>query len=127
MLSLLRYLLYIYTLNICHSLSRSGYVGAKCFTCLHCLLKYGISSYELNLRLLKKSYSIEPYMKYHLNKRQRSLCAQLCSGTLPLAREAGRFNATAKEDRLSFLCEHGEIENVVYYFFCLSFFGLNDF
>lgn len=53
--------------------------------------------------LIKYSFCVEPYVKYNLNKRQRSLCAPLQSGTLPLALEIGRFNATEQ----TLLCDQG--------------------
>ena len=59
-------------------------------------------------------------MKYHLNKRQRSLCAQIRSGTLPLALETGRFNATPEEERYCLFCELDEIENEVHFLFYCS-------
>ena len=66
-------------------------------------------------------------MKYNLNKGQRSLCAQLRTGTLPLAIETGRFNATPEEERLCLLCELGEIENEVHFlFYCPTYEDLRD-
>ena len=67
--------------------------------------------------LIKNTYNVEPYVEYNLNKRQRSLCAQIRSGTLPLALETGRFNATPEEQRYCLFCELGEIENEVHFLF----------
>ena len=53
----------------------------------------------------------------HIPKAQRSLCAQLRSGTLPLALETGRFNGTPEEQRLCLLCPLGEIENELHFMF----------
>ncbi len=55
--------------------------------------------------VIKTSYSVESYVKYNLTKRQRSLCAQLRSGTLPIALEIGRLNATPEEDRNCLFCD----------------------
>lgn len=46
---------------------------------------------------------ILPYVRLNLTKSQRSMCAQLCSGTLPLAIETGGFNGLPQEDRLCIL------------------------
>ncbi len=67
--------------------------------------------------VIKNSYSDESYVKYNLTRRQRSLCAQLRSGTLPIALETGRFNATPEEDRVCLLCDLGGIENEIYFLF----------
>ncbi len=55
--------------------------------------------------VIKNSYGVESYVKYNLTRRQRSLCAQLRSGTLQIALETGRFNATSEEDRVCLLCD----------------------
>lgn len=55
----------------------------------------------VNFLSFKKRYSVEPYVKYNSNKRQQSLCAQLCSGTLPLVITISggcRYNVTPEED-----------------------------
>ncbi len=67
--------------------------------------------------VITNSYSVESYVKYSLTRRQRSLCAQLCSGTLLIALETGRFNATPEEDRVCLLCDLGGIENEIYFLF----------
>lgn len=59
--------------------------------------------------VIKDCYTIEHYVKYHLDKRQRSVCVQLCSG---------RFSVTPDEDGLSWLCEPGATENEVHLLFC---------
>ena len=77
--------------------------------------------------LIKDSYMAEPYVKYNLSKRQRSLCAQIRSGTLPLALETGRFNATPEEERYCMFCELGEIENEVHFlFYCPKYTDIRE-
>ena len=95
---------------------------------------------------LKKDYGPEPYVTQNVSKSQRSFCAQLHSGTLPLALETGRFVGTPEEDRLCLLCDLEEIENEVHFLFycplydelrhrlfvkmssiCVNFFWLDDY
>ena len=68
-------------------------------------------------RLIKKEYSPEPYVMQNVSKSQRSLCAQLHSGTLPLALETGRFIGTPEEDRICLLCDLEEIESEIHFLF----------
>ena len=67
--------------------------------------------------LIKDQYQAEAYVNYNLNKRQRSLCAQLRTGTLPLALETGRFSNTPEEGRICLLCKLSEVENEVHFLF----------
>jgi hypothetical protein len=46
----------------------------------------------------------EPYVKLNLNRKERSLLAQLRCGILPLRIETGRFRAEKVEDRLCIFC-----------------------
>ena len=70
--------------------------------------------------LIKENYSPEPYVTKHLSRDQRSLCAQLHSGTLPLAIETGRFIGTPEEDRLCSLCNLMEVESEIHFLFHCS-------
>ena len=56
------------------------------------------------------------YTTAPLTKRQRSLCAQLRSGILPLHLETGRYRGTKEEDRKCFNCLT-EIENEFHFLF----------
>ena len=77
--------------------------------------------------LIKDTYSVEPYVKYNLSRRQRSLCAQIRSGTLPLALETGRFNSIPEEERNCLFCELGEIENELHFlFYCPKYDGIRE-
>ena len=67
--------------------------------------------------LIKDTYSPEPYVYLNLTRSQRSVCAQIRSGTLPLAIETGRFYGTPEEDRLCLLCDLGEVENEIHFVF----------
>lgn len=76
---------------------------------------------------MKNSHDVESYVKYNLSRRQRSLSAQLCSGTLPLAVETGRFNDISEEDRVCFVCNFGETEKGIHFlFYCPSNDDLRD-
>ncbi len=52
-----------------------------------------------------RTYTVENYVKQNIPEIQRSLCAQLRSGTLPLAVETGRFSGVPEEQRLCLLCD----------------------
>ena len=68
-------------------------------------------------RLIKNNYGPELYVTQNLSKGQRSFCAQLHSGTLPLALETGRFIGTPEEDRICCVCDLEEIENEIHFLF----------
>lgn len=58
-------------------------------------------------------------MTMKLNRGQRSLCAQLRCGILPLALETGRFHSVPEEDRICCVCNLNDIENEMHFlFFC---------
>ena len=95
---------------------------------------------------LEFNYDPEPYVTHNVSKSQRSFCAQLHSGTLPLALETGRFIGTPEEDRKCLVCDLGDIENEIHFLFycplydelrhflfckmttiCSNFFWLNDY
>ena len=63
-------------------------------------------------------------MEYNLNKRQRSLCAQIRSGTLPLALETGRFNANTFTF-LFYCTKYDDIREMSS--ICEDFLDLNDY
>lgn len=77
--------------------------------------------YEQNLQtycLIKDCYTVEHYVKYHLDKRQWSVCVQLRSG---------RFSVTLEEDGLSWFREPGATENEVHLlFFCSVYDDVRD-
>lgn len=51
----------------------------------------------------KEDYFTEPYILLNLRRGQRSLCAQLRTGTLPLAIEVGRFKGIPEEQRIQYV------------------------
>ena len=59
----------------------------------------------------KTNLSLEPYVEYHMQKRQRSLLAQYRLGILPLRIETGRYDNTPVENRTCQLCDLGAIED----------------
>ena len=65
---------------------------------------------------IKNRFGKEKYVTAPLAKRQRSLCAQLRSGVLPLHLETGRYRGTKEEDRTCFYC-CTEIENEFHFLF----------
>lgn len=56
------------------------------------------------------AYSPNQYNKWS----QRYVCAQLHSGTLPLAMEKGRFNGQSKEKRLVMLIKGLKTKQIVW-------------
>ena len=66
---------------------------------------------------IKDSFCPESYVTCFLSRSQRSLCAQLRCGILPLAIEVGRFTAVAEENRLCSLCDLQDIENEYHFMF----------
>ena len=53
----------------------------------------------------------EYYVVYNLSKRQRSLCAQVRSGLLPLTVETGRYVNVEEEKWICPMCCLNDIEN----------------
>ena len=68
---------------------------------------------------IKDNDYTEPYIKLNLQRRQRSLCAQLRAGTLALAIEVGRYKGIPEEQRLEqrVFCDLGVVENEFYFVF----------
>lgn len=67
--------------------------------------------------LINNTYDVENYVEQNITKTQRSLCAQLHFGTLPLPIETGRFRGEPEEQRLSLLCDLGQIEDEIHFKF----------
>ena len=67
--------------------------------------------------LIKHIYHPEHYVTLNLSRAQRSICAQLRCGILPLALETGRFYSIPEEDRKCHLCDLGEVENEMHFLF----------
>ena len=63
----------------------------------------------------KENFETESYVKFCINRLQRSLLAQLRSGTLPLNIETGRFRNIDVENRKCTLCNHNTVENEVHF------------
>lgn len=61
--------------------------------------------------ILQKTTSGEPSEKQNFTESHRSVCAQLRSGTLPIAIETGRFNGLPEEEQLCLLCNLDESDN----------------
>ena len=56
---------------------------------------------------------------FYLKRRQRSLCAQLRTSTLPLAVEVGRFKGTPEHLRLCEFCDLQVVEDEFHFvFYC---------
>ncbi len=66
---------------------------------------------------MKDCFGPAPYVTSFLNRGQRSLCAQLRSGILPLAIEVGRITAVLEENRFCAVCDLKDIENEFYFMF----------
>ncbi len=55
--------------------------------------------------LIKFAYEPEHYVTLNLSRAQRSVCAQLRCGILPLAIETGRYHSVPEENRMCLLCD----------------------
>ena len=66
---------------------------------------------------IKHCFGTEPYVKSFLTRNQRSLCAQLRAGILPLAIEVGRFSAVPEENRICNVCDLKDVENEFHFMF----------
>ncbi|KAJ0067607.1 hypothetical protein NL108_008777 [Boleophthalmus pectinirostris] len=66
---------------------------------------------------LKDCFGPEPYVTLNLSRGQRSVCAQLRCGTLPLASETGRFHSVPEEERTCAPCDLKDIENEMHFLF----------
>lgn len=65
--------------------------------------------------LWKEGFGPEPYVRLNLSRSQRSILAQLRSGTLPLRIETGRFTRVDLNDRICNLCTNNEIESETHF------------
>ena len=63
----------------------------------------------------KDVYETENYVKHSRNRLERSLLAQLRSGTLPLNIETGRFRNIDIENRICMLCNRNVIEDEIHF------------
>ena len=73
-------------------------------------------------RLSKDAYCTDRYVTMNLSKSQRSLCAQLRAGILPLYIETGRYQAIPEENRICTMCCLGEVENEAHFLFYCPFY-----
>lgn len=74
---------------------------------------------------LKESFQTESYVKRYLKRQQRSLCAQLRAGVLPLEVEVGRYKGVPEEERLCSVCDLRVIEDEFHFmFYCPLYFSL---
>ena len=65
---------------------------------------------------IKHSYGEEKYVRSLLSRQQRSLCAQLRFGILPLHLETGRYRGVPEEERVCVYCSM-DIENEFHFLF----------
>ncbi len=70
--------------------------------------------------LYKMSFITEDYVKYCLNRRKRSLTAEIRIGTLPLHIETGRFRNVKIEVRVCQVCKNGDVKNE-FHFICICY------
>ena len=63
----------------------------------------------------KENYGTESYVKFCMNRTERSLIAQIRSGTLPINIEVGRFRQIDIENRLCSFCDLGVIEDEIHF------------
>ncbi len=80
---------------------------------LHLPLKPKLRTYIL----YKKSFITEDYVKYCLNRRKRSLTAQIRIDILRLHIETGRFSNVKVEERVCQVCKNGDVEKEFHFVF----------
>ncbi len=68
--------------------------------------------------MYKKSFITEDYVRYCLNRRKRSLTAQIRIGIWPLHIETGRFRNVKVEEKVCQVCNNGDVENE-FHFVCI--------
>ena len=66
---------------------------------------------------LKSTFATEKYVLFNLERKEKSLLAQLRFGNLPLRIETGRYVDEKVEDRLCTLCTAGTIEDEIHFIF----------
>ena len=65
----------------------------------------------------KEIFCIEPYVSTNMNRKYRSILAQLRIGTLPLEIETGRWKGVEIERRTCQLCNSGSVEDEYHFLF----------
>lgn len=70
----------------------------------------------------KKDFYTEPYVKQMMNKRFRSVVAQLRSGILPLEIELGRWRGIEVQNRTCKLCDSACVEDEAHFIFDCDFY-----
>ncbi len=65
---------------------------------------FGLNQKLQTFRVIKSEYATENYVLYNLTKKQRSLCAQLRSGILPMMVETGRYVTLEEEMQTCRMC-----------------------
>ena len=72
--------------------------------------------------MIKPEYGTENYVVCNLSTRQRSSCAQVRSGVLPLTIETGRYVNVEEEKRICPMCCLNDIENEFHFVFYSPFY-----
>ena len=77
----------------------------------------------------KENFCIEPYTSINMNRKYRSILAQLRIGILPLEIETGRWKGVEIERRTCQLCNSGSVEDESHFLFECIFYACerNDF
>jgi hypothetical protein len=78
-----------------------------------CLSKPKLRTYHK----IKQTLETESYVKCNLNRKERSLLAQLRFGILPLKIETGRFENLPLENRICELCRLNKTEDETHFLF----------
>lgn len=70
--------------------------------------------------MIKKRYACEKYTCAPLTKRQRTHCAQIRSGILPLHLQRSRYRGITEEELICIDCDLNESESEIdFVFYCL--------
>ena len=75
------------------------------------------------LTTFKDSFKTEPYVSINMNRKYRSVIAQLRSGILPLEIETGRWKGTELNNRICQLCSSGCVEDEAHFLFTCDFYA----
>ena len=75
-------------------------------------------------QLFKKDFGKECYISQNLNKKLRSMLAQLRFGILPLQIETDRFRNIALQERICCVCDLNQVESVIHFLFICPMYNI---
>ena len=70
--------------------------------------------------IFKEDFCTEPYVKYCMSRKKRSILAQFRLGILPLNIETGRFRNISVNERICKFCVDNVIEDEMHFLCCCN-------